>query len=179
MLQSLALNIQNQTKLFEKFRQDKQEDKSEKQNKNLELHDSAKLLILNPSSINGENTLDEPVETCRNFFNKKNISKAMDYLVTSLSHEFGCWVSIGTGLVTALHEGHFLLERENSPSNFSFFLTPKRQPLSSDKFRPTMILQLKASQGKGWSETDLKDALKQGIISSTDIHSFSYQLKNF
>ena len=50
MLQSLALNIQNQTELFEKFRQDKNDEKSEKQNKYLELHDSAKLLILNASS---------------------------------------------------------------------------------------------------------------------------------
>ena len=42
-----------------------------------------------------------------------------------------------------------------------------------------MILQIKVNQGQGWSETDLKEALKQGIITPMDIHSFSHQLKNF
>ena len=58
-------------------------------------------------------------------------------------------------------------------------MTPKKISLSSDRFKPTMILQLKASQGKGWSETDLKEALKQGIATPEDIHSFSHQLKKF
>jgi len=42
-----------------------------------------------------------------------------------------------------------------------------------------MILQLKSSQGKGWSETDLKEALRQGVVTPTDIHTFGHQLKNF
>jgi len=32
-----------------------------------------------------------------------------------------------------------------------------------------MILQLKASQGKGWSETYIKDAIKQGIFTGAPI----------
>ena len=42
-----------------------------------------------------------------------------------------------------------------------------------------MILQLKANQGKGWSDTDLREALKQGIVTPSDIHSFTHQLRNF
>ena len=179
MLQSLALNIQQQTDLFEKMRQEKDDEKEEKKNKYLELHDSSQLLILNASSIDGEQAESDPIESCKTFFNKKNINKAMDYLLTSLTHDFECCVSIDTGLVTALYSGHFLREREDSPSNFSFFLTPKKQALSSDNFKPTMILQLKASQGKGWSETDLKEALKQGIVTPSTVHSFTHQLRNF
>ena len=179
MIQSLAHSIDNQTLLFENMRQEKQDEKDAKLNKYAELHDSTKLLLCNASSTDAETALEEPVESCKEFFNKKNLSKALDYLVTSLSQDLKCCVSIETGLVTALHGGHFLRDKEDSPSNFSFFMTPKKLPLSTDRFKPTMILQLKANQGKGWSETDLKDALKQGIATPSDIHSFSHQLKNF
>ena len=179
VIQSLAHSIDTQTILFENMRQEKQEEKEEKQNKYSDLHDSTKLLILNASSDDGESTPDQPVQSCIDFFNKKNISKALDFLTMSLSQDLNCCVSIETGLVTALYSGHFIRDRDDSPSNFSFFMTPKKQPLSSDRFKPTMILQLKASQGKGWSETDLKEAIKQGIETPTDIHSFGHQLKNF
>ena len=179
VIQSLAHSIDTQTILFENMRQEKAEEKEEKQNKYSDLHDSTKLLILNASSHDGECTPDQPVQSCIDFFNKKNISKALDFLTMSLSQELNCCVNIETGLVTALYSGHFVRDREDSPSNFSFFMTPKKQPLSSDRFKPTMILQLKATQGKGWSETDLKDALKQGIETPNDINSFGHQLKNF
>ena len=179
IIQSLAHSIDTQTILFENMRQEKAEEKEEKQNKYSDLHDSTKLLILNASSQDGESTPEQPVQSCIDFFNKKNISKALDFLTMSLSQELNCCVNIETGLVTALYSGHFIRDRDDSPSNFSFFMTPKKQPLSSDRFKPTMILQLKASQGKGWSETDLKDALKQGIETPNDIHCFGHQLKNF
>ena len=179
IIQSLTHSIDNQTILFESLRQDKQDEKEEKTNKYGDLHDSTKLLILNASSVEGDLVPTEPVLSCKDFFNKKNISKALDFLDTSLSQDLGCCVSIDTGLVTALYSGHFLRDREDSPSNFSFFMIPKKLPLSANKSKPTMILQLKASQGKGWSETDLKDALKQGIVTPADIHSFGHQMKNF
>ena len=179
IVQTLAHSITSQTEVWEKMRQDKQTAKEEKDNKFSNLHDSARLMILNASSIDGEDTPGTPTTHCTNFFSRKNISKALDYLQTTLDHEMECCVHIDTGLVAALHAGHFLRDREDSPSNFSFFLTPKKQPLSSNIFRPTMVLQLKASQGKGWSDTDLKNALKQGIVAPRDIHEVGHQLKNF
>ena len=179
IIQSLAHSINNQTLVFESFRQEKQEEKEEKKNKFADLHDTTKLLIMNASSIDAESIPNEPTTSCKEFFNKKNISKAMDFLLTTLSQDLKCCVDIDTGLVTALYAGQFLRDRDDSPSNFSFFLTPKKLPLSLNKLKPTMILQLKANQGKGWSETDLKDALKQGIATPHDIHSFGHQLKNF
>ena len=179
IIQSLTYSIDNQTTLFENLRQEKQDEKEEKLNKYGDLHDSTKLLILNASSPDGEITPIEPVLNCKEFFNKKNVTKALDYLESTLTQDLGCCVSIETGLVTALYSGHFLRDREDSPSNFSFFMTPKKMPLSANKLKPTMILQLKASQGKGWSETDLKEALKQGIVTPHDIHTLAHQLKNF
>ena len=179
IVQTLAYSINSQTEIFEKMRQDKQDAKNEKTNRFDNLHDSCQLMILNASSTDGETAPDSPTNHCSEFFSKKNISKALDYLQTSLDHEFNCCVQLESGLVASLHAGHFLREREDSPSNFSFFLTPKKQPLATNRFRPTMILQLKANQGKGWSENDLKEALKQGIITPTDVHTFGHQLKNF
>ena len=179
IIQTLAYSINSQTDVLEQMRQDKQDASTEKQSKFNDLHDSTKQMILNASSTDGETTPDEPTEHCTEFFKKKNISKALDYLQTTLERSLECCAHIDTGLATALYAGHFLREREDSPSNFSFFLTPKKQPLAGDRFRPTMILQLKANQGQGWSETDLKEALKQGIVTPTDIHNFSHQLKNF
>ena len=179
IIQSLTHSIDNQTVLFESLRQEKQDEKEEKSNKYSDLHDSTKRLILNASSIDGESIPTEPIITCLNFFNKKNISKALDFLESSLSQDLKCCATVETGLVTALYNGHFLRDRDDSPSNFSFFMIPKKLPLSADKTKPTMILQLKASQGKGWSETDLKEALKQGRVTPLDIHTLGHQLKNF
>ena len=179
IVQTLAHSITSQTEVWEKMRQDKIDAKDEKSNKFTDLHDSTQLMILNASSIDGEDAPGVPTDYCTTFFGKKNISKALDYLQTTLDQEMECCIQLDTGLVAALHAGHFTRDREDSPGNFSFFLTPKKQPLSSNIFRPTMILQLKASQGKGWSEIDLQNALKQGIITPNDIHEFGHQLKNF
>ena len=135
------------------------------------------MLILNASSTDGITAAILPTDSCKEFYMKKNISKALDLLSTTMSQEYECCVQLETGLVTALHAGHFLRDREDSPSNFSFFLTPKKQPLSSDRFKSTMILQLKATQGKGWSETDFKEALKQGIVTPSNVSSLIHQLK--
>lgn len=83
------------------------------------------------------------------------------------------------GLITALHSSHFLRDGEDWPSNFSFFLTAKKTPLSLNLSKQSMTVQLKVNSGKGWSKTDLKDAIKQGIVTPTDIPNFSHQLKNF
>ena len=89
-----------------------------------DLHDSCKRLILNASSSNGESMLDKPCETATKFYKKKSIGKASDYLSTTLFQDFKCCVDISTGLVTALFDGNFLCDKEDSPSNFSFFLVP-------------------------------------------------------
>ena len=178
IIQSLALSIENQTSFFEILQHDKQSEKEEKLNKYVDLHDSSKLLILNASSEDGQNAPTIPVDTCVKFFKQKTVAKAIDFLQNSLTNDFNCCVSIESGLVTALYSGHFLRNREDSPSNFSFFLTPKKQPLSAGHFQPTMILQLKTTQGKGWSEMDMKETLKQGIVTPDSINSFTHQLRN-
>ena len=179
MFLALANSIQVQTQFFEKFQQDRAADKEEKRHKFDDLHESSKQLILNASSIDCHSPSTTPSHHCSEFFKKQSVSKAADYLTTTLTQEFNCCVTIESGLVTALYSGHFQRDREDSPGNFSFFLTPKKTPLSSSQFKPMMILQLKTSQGKGWSEMDMKEALRQGIVTPPDINVFSHQLRNF
>ena len=121
IFQTLAYNINSQTEIFEKTRQDKQDAKNEKFNRFDNLHNSRQLMILNASSTDGETTPENPTDHCTEFCSKTNISKALDYLQTSLDHELDCCVHIESGLVASLHAGHVLREREDSPSNFSFF----------------------------------------------------------
>ena len=80
-----------------------------------------------------------------------------------LNDLFNCDMDAVMGLVTALFTGFFLWSHENSPGNFSFFLVPRKRPLSGNSMKTASLLQLKQSHGKGWDEKDLVDALKQGV----------------
>ena len=57
-------------------------------------------------------------------------------------------------------------------------MVPKLKPLSSGFAAQAMILQLKATQGKGWSDSDLKEAVKQGIVTPASPNELQYQLQN-
>jgi len=177
-LHELSGNIKNQTNVLEKMRQDKAEENKEKNHKFDSLHESTKRLILNASSMDGESIPSLPEETCKLFYAKTTVGKAMDYMAMTLREKFSCVVEISTGLVSALYTGKFIREREDSPSNFSFFMVPKLKPLSSGFAEQAMILQLKATQGKGWSDSDLKEAVKQGIVTPTSPNELQYQLQN-
>ena len=141
------------------------------------LHDSAKLLILDPSSRDGEVTPIKPSITCEAFFKKKSVSQSKQFLIESLSGA-GCFVKIETGLVTALVNGQFLRDCKDTPSNFSIFLVPKRKLLSSSSFKSGMILRLKSLHAK-WDEKDMKDAVKQGVACPIFVDEIILQLKNF
>ena len=120
---ALSTSIQAQTKLTEKIQGNVEQSSSDKKEKFGDLHDSTKLLILNVSSKNGEVTPIKPSLTCEVFFKNKSVSQSKQFLIESLS-DAGCIVEIETGLVTALVNGQFLRDREDTPSNFCIFLLP-------------------------------------------------------
>lgn len=177
-IQELASNVKEQATILEKMRQNKSDERDEKKNKFDKLHDSTKNLILQASSTDGELTPSQPVETCQNFFEKSTIAKAMDYLKIVMKDKFNCSVDIKTGLVTALYTGHFTRERDDAPCNLSFFSVPKLKPLSAGFQEQTTFLQIKATQGTGWDSPDIKEAIKQGIVTPSNIHEFEHQTKN-
>lgn len=177
-IHALANNVKEQADILERMRQDKSAERDEKKIKFDKLHDSTKNLILQASSPNRECTPLSPVKTCTNFYEKTTVAKAMDYLKMVMKEKLNCSVDISTGLVTALYTGKFTRERDDAPCNFSFFMVPKLKPLSSGFQEKATFLQLKATQGQGWETLDIKEAIKQGIITPSTISEFEHQLKN-
>ena len=64
----------------------------------------------------------------------------------------------GQGAALALFVGAFVSDLDDLPSNFSFFLVPRKKPSVFRTRNKLMMLQLKVLNGQGWSEKDFKDA---------------------
>ena len=90
---------------------------SDRKEKFGDLHDSIKFFILNASSRNGEVNPIKPSLTCEDFCKNKSMSQSRQFLIDSLT-DAGCIVEIETDLVTALVDGQFLCDREDTPKNF-------------------------------------------------------------
>ena len=83
------------------------------------------------------------------------------------------------GSALALYIRAFVRDVDDLPSNFSFFLVPKKQPNIQSNITKKMILQLKVSHGQGWSDKDFVDAAKQVIRAPNNIDKLKYQVENF
>ena len=178
-VQQLANNLQNQTDLIEELKIGREEARNDKKVKFDDLHGSSLRLVLNASSQNGEVTPGKPSTHCAEFFSKSSAAKAGNFLITTLKDAYSCHPDLQQGLVQALYDGHFLRDREDSPSNFSFFLCPRMQPLASGNRKRNTILQIKTKQGKGWSDEDYAKAVRQGMSTPGDINTMMHQLRIF
>ena len=178
VIQQLNKTVQNNTELFERIEAARTSDKETKKAKFDDLPESSKNLILNASSVNGECTPGAPNSLCADFYSKKTASKAKDFLHDALTNTFNCIVDTDHGMATALYSGAFVRERDDLPANFSIFLVPKMRPLASNNQAQSMLLQLKVTHGKGWSEKDYSEAVKQGIKTPSDTYELMFQLKN-
>ena len=158
-IQQLANSLQNQTDLIEELKVGRKEARNEKKVKFDDLRGSSSRLILNASSQNGEVTPVKPSTHCLEFYSKSSTAKASNYLITTLKDTYKCHPDLQHGFVQALYDGHFLRDREDAPSNFSFFLCPRLQPLAASHCQHNTILQLKTKQGKGWDDDDYKAAV--------------------
>ena len=175
----LATNIQNQTSMMERLIDKRDAEKEGKKSKFENLSDSSKNLMLNASSPDGEYVPLTPQASCTNFFSKKDGAKARDLLEETLELKIGCVVSVDKGAALALYAGVFVRDIDDLPSNFSFFLVPKKKPSSVRSRNKSMLLQLKVLNGQGWSEKDFKEVSKQGIEAPNSIEELRFQLENF
>jgi len=58
-------------------------------------------------------------------------------------------------------------------------MVPKLKPLVSSGYAAhAMNLQLKATQKKGWSDSNLKEAVKQGIVTRSSPNELQHQHQN-
>ena len=136
----MANSLQNQTDLIEELKVGREEARTENKVKFDDLHGSSSRLILNATSQNGEVTPGKPSTHCSEFYSKTSAAKAGNYLVSTLKDTYKCHPDLQQGLVQALYDGHFLRDREDSPSNCIFFLCPRLQPLASNNRKHNTIL---------------------------------------
>jgi len=176
--QALATSITAQTAFMENQQKKLDTTISERKNKFEKLSDSTQNLILNASSTNGEVTLGTPSKHCTEFYTKATVGQARQYLHDTICTEFSTMFDCQLGTVTALFSGLFMWDRDDTPSNFSFFSFPKIQPLSGNADKQAMVLHMKVSHGKGWSDTDAEEALKQGVKAPDTIESLGHQVNN-
>ncbi len=128
------------------------------------LHVSCRKLILNASAPNDEIAAGSPCDTCAEFFKQSTHGAAKMHLVKTLRSEpFNCHVEVAQGVVMNIFNGNFLCAYEETPSNFSPFLFPKRPLFIGNPEKECLILQLKETAGKGLSNEDVESALKQGV----------------
>ena len=135
-------------------------------------------MILNASSIDAENAATDPTNELIEFLEQKNSGSARGTLQYQLEHEYATGFSPSQALASALHQGYFRWDRTDLPSNFSIFLCGNPPTLSTSSVSDSLNLAMKASEGKGLSETDIAKALKQVRSTPKDVYEAIDMLQN-
>ena len=152
---------------MESFVSSQQEAKDKKKKKFDDISELSKALILNASAVkNALCTHETPCKTCKAFYAKKTVPKAQEFLEEFLETA-GCVAKVGPGMSLALYAGSLLRDVDDLPGNFTIYLVPKRKPNACTSCSRLMMLQLKTKFGKGCSEQDFEQAIKQGCARQT------------
>ena len=81
-------------------------------------------LITTASKRSDDDELSYPTTSSRAFFEQKNPSEAKSFLYHKLNLQLNLPIYIPAGMATVIHTGVLFWERQDTPSNFSFFLVP-------------------------------------------------------
>ncbi len=101
-------------------------------------------------------------------------------MTVSLAQNFKCLGKVSTGMATALYHAKFPLIQSGLPKQFlSFVSFPKKSPLFVNPAKTYVDLQLKVTQGLGWSDKDIEVTLKQGLVLLELIYLLGHQLTLF
>jgi hypothetical protein len=142
------------------------------------LDESVKNLILNASAPNCKIAAGEPSVQCKTFFKQSSHGNARLNFIRTLKHKFNAPTEVSSGVITSLYNGCFNWEHKDSPSNFSMFSFPEKKILSRNAMSDCIVLQLKEIGGKGLSNEDVKEALKQEVEIPRTIDSMKYSIFN-
>eukprot|EP00978_Attheya_sp_CCMP212_P023942 scaffold74317_cov55-Attheya_sp.AAC.1 len=143
------------------------------------LHPVRVCLILNASSTDGLTVpVDLSIDAQQSFYKCKTVGAAKIRLEHSLVHVHKCLLHLSVGFVTALYNGSFVWDSPNKPNNWCGFQFAKPPPDSPSGVQEALILSLKATEGKGWSENDILKALIQGLIIAKSVSELQHNLHN-
>eukprot|EP00978_Attheya_sp_CCMP212_P036244 scaffold162830_cov52-Attheya_sp.AAC.14 len=83
------------------------------------------------------------------------------------------------GFVTALYSCAFVWDCPGKPNNcWCSFQFTKPAPDTPSGVQEAMILSLKATEGKGWSDMDIAKALVQGLVVASSVSDLQHNLHN-
>ena len=111
-------------------------------------------LILTCSAKCGNSIPSLPSEDSRLFFEQKNATEAKSFLQHKLIVEKNLPIHIPAGLATAIWSGVMFWDRQDNPSNFSFFLVPAQSASMMSDTADNIALSLKTSDGRGGIDSD-------------------------
>ena len=143
------------------------------------LNSMFKTLIITASKHSDDDGVTEPTTTSREFFEMKNPSEAKAYLYHALNLKLNLPIYIPAGLATAIHTGVLFWERQDTPSNFSFFLVPPQSSNMMSDTADSIALSLKSSDGRGGIDSDdIRRLTKQKIFIPTSINELEHHLNH-
>jgi hypothetical protein len=178
-MQAIATGMMINNKTLEKMHDQRaavSEDKKKTFNK---LHAVRVRMILNASSEDQSGVVPSaPCKDIQGFYECKTVGEAKIHLEHSLSTVYGCILNLSTGFVTALYSGSFVWDCPGKPNNWCGFQFAKPAPDTTSGVQEAMILTLKATEGKGWSDTDISRALVQGLVVASSVSELQHNLHN-
>jgi hypothetical protein len=142
---------------------------AKKKNSYNQLHPLHIRLLLNASSTDGKNAAVKPTSDAQSFYECKTVGAAKIHLEHLLQAVNRCIINLSTGFVTSLYTGAFIWDSPSKPNNWNGFQFAKLAPDSASGVQEALIFSLKATEGKGWSETDIMKALVQGLVSAQSV----------
>ena len=166
--QALVENTQENTAA----RLDREKARKEKENGFVSFTTTSKALVLHASAVlNAESVWEEitvPVETAVAFFAAKSSAAAIVHFQEYIQ-SCGIYTKIPPGFSSATHKGHFLWNVDDEPSNFTSLNFPPVHADSALLQSDLLLFNMKASEGKGLSDSDFDKALAQGRVVAQDI----------
>jgi hypothetical protein len=178
-MQSIATSISVQGQTLEKIHELRKDTSAEsKKSYTTILHPVRVRLLLNASSTDGKTVPIDPSLEAQSFYKCKTVGAAKIHLEHSLVHVHKCIISLSIGFVTNLYNGAFVWDSPNKPNNWCGFQFAKPPPDSSSGVQEALILSLKATEGKGWSENDILKALVQGLVIAKSVSELQHNLHN-
>ena len=118
------------------------------------LNSMVQTLILTASKRSEDDIVTEPSASSHSFFEQKNSSEAKAYLYHKLNIQLSLPVYIPAGMATAIHAGFLFWDKQDTPSNFSFFLVPPQSSRMMSDTSDAIALSLKSSDGRGGIDSD-------------------------
>ena len=96
-----------------------------------------------------------------------------------LNLELNLPIYVPAGLATALHTGVLFWDRQENPSNFSFFLVPPQSSNMMSDATDSITLSLETSDGRvGIDSEDIHSLTKQKIHIPTTINELEHHINH-